>query len=118
MPVDDHPVHAKVKHDFIVAGCFDLGPAADGLWLRDGYIVKDDPSTGEKVALPKMVWVPARWDGDGKCRQIGVRQNGEWKHLDECDLNGRPCKRLRDEEYIDKSRDMIDRETERMMALK
>ena len=67
--------------------------------MRDGYVVKVDPLTDEKVAIPKMVWVPWRFEPDG-CRQMGRYLDGAWVDLPEC----AGCKAKKAEEYIKNSR--------------
>ena len=100
MPVADHPVHPKTQFKRVIAGCFNRKGYAEGEWMRDGYLVKIDPLTGEKVAIPKLVWVPWRFEDDGCRGAIGQYLDGAWVDLPECV----GCKAKKAEEYIKNSR--------------
>jgi hypothetical protein len=106
-PVEDHPVHPSVRHDVVIAGCIDGPTSETGYWARDGYVQQVD-ANGRTVAIAKMKWITHEMTN--VCRQIGIRENGQWRDLPECSINGRPCRALKDTEYIKQSRERIDNE--------
>ena len=99
MPVEDLPIHSKVRHDKAPSGCYlSEPPVPEPL---------DPPPKMYRTFTGEVVLT----DSVKGCCQIGRRFNGAWVPLDEC----LGCKAIKDEEYIDGARKRIDEETARFM---
>ena len=93
MPVDSHATHPSTQRTNHRADCH----SKDGSELRPSY----ETFTGERVQH-NLTYA---------CRQMGRKYNGAWVPLDEC----MGCKSVKDEAYITKARQDIDRESKRFM---
>ncbi len=97
-PVDDVPVHPRTRHDKVVAGCHSSAPP------KSHYFVLERQYTHEGRYHLEDRWIEHRMSLT--CRKIGRKFNGAWVPLGEC-MGGTSPK---DEAYITKARNDIDKE--------
>ena len=104
MPVDDHPIHDKVRHKEVVAGCYGKDSHKPGYWVqvRDYY-----PDGNYRMVMQYIPDVMSK-----ECRgAMGWKINGAWTMFPECFKDGIPCPVIKDGPYISKNRAMIDAES-------